>query len=767
MLPLGIQCGMRAIAAILAFSWCVGAPAQSVYRPAPAELADAYKRADALSADGRTFNLALNVTWVGDDALWYRRAEPQNRHSYVVAFLKAGTKAPLFDHEALAKALGGASERTVDAQAIPMTGVLVTDDLGAVEFTAFSKRWRWVRATAKLEALGAAPPPSDPAPEALPEEKPVYPWELSPTEAFQQGPRGGRSPDDKWVAEVREGVVMIRANAPDGPATKIELTNIAEVEWARSSKFLLAKKRLDGDRKEVFLVESSPRNAHRARLERRLYDQPGDQLDRYELFICNPETGATKKVDLDPILGGGQPWASPPRGRWLEGDRIALQFPDRGYQRYRVVIVNPDGTVFTQIDEKSPTFVDTTSTIYRPLTKSTDVIWRSERDGYGHLYLIDGTNGQVKRQLTKGSWVVRSVEHIDEDAGFAVISANGMRPGEDPYHIHYYRVPLAGGDPIPLTQGHGSHRAQFSPGNKRFVTTYSRVDAAPVHEVRDLDGKLILELEKADVSGLAELKIPKVEVFSSKGRDGTTDIWGVVVRPTTFDPTKKYPIIENIYAGPHDSHVPKTYFPIMRMQRLAELGFIVIQVDGMGTRNRGKKFHDVCWQNVADAGFPDRKLWIQALAKKYPYMDDSRVGIYGTSAGGQNAAGALLFHGDFYKVAVASCGCHDNRIDKYWWNEHWMGYPVGKHYDEQSNITQAGRLQGRLLLLVGEMDRNVPPESTLRFADALMRARKEFDLLVLPGMDHTDGGVYGERKRRDFFVRWLHGIEPPNWNAPR
>ncbi|MFO0910763.1 MAG: DUF885 family protein [Isosphaeraceae bacterium] len=255
------------------------------------------------------------------------------------------------------------------------------------------------------------------------------------------------------------------------------------------------------------------------------------------------------------------------------------------------------------------------------------------------------------------------------------------------------------------------------------------------------------------------------EVFKAKGRDGKTDIWGVVFRPSRLDPTKTYPVIESIYAGPHGSHVPKRFAAYRPTQALAELGFIVVQIDGMGTANRSKAFHDVCWQNLADAGFPDRIPWIRALAAKYPYVDADRVGIFGTSAGGQNAAGGVLFHPEFYKVAVAACGCHDNRMDKSSWNEQWMGYPAGAHYAENSNITHANKLVGKLLLIVGELDTNVPPESTYRLADALIKANKDFDLLVVPGMGHSDGGPYGERRRRDFFVRHLHHVEPPDRNA--
>ena len=223
-------------------------------------------------------------------------------------------------------------------------------------------------------------------------------------------------------------------------------------------------------------------------------------------------------------------------------------------------------------------------------------------------------------------------------------------------------------------------------------------------------------------------------------------------------------MIENIYAGPQDAFTPKRFMNYGEMQSMAELGFIVIQCDGMGTANRSKAFHDVCWKNLGDGGFADRILWIKALAAKYPYVDAERVGLFGTSAGGQNAAGAVLFHPEFYKAAVAAAGCHYNRVDKQWWNEQWMGYPVGPHYAAQSNVTNAYKLKGALLLIVGEADTNVPPESTYRMADALIKAGKNFDLLVVPGMGHSDGGPYGRKKKRDFFVKHLLGVDPPDRN---
>ena len=280
---------------------------------------------------------------------------------------------------------------------------------------------------------------------------------------------------------------------------------------------------------------------------------------------------------------------------------------------------------------------------------------------------------------------------------------------------------------------------------------------------RSSDGGLVCELERAELQALIATGWQLPERFVAKGRDETTDIHGIIWRPTTFDPGRQYPVIEYIYAGPHGAFVPKKFSPYHRIVgSLAELGFVVVQIDGMGTSGRSKAFHDVCWKNLADAGFPDRIRWIKALAEKYAYLDISRVGIFGGSAGGQSATRALLAHGDFYKVAVSDCGCHDNRMDKIWWNELWMGWPVGAHYEQQSNVTNAHKLQGRLLLIVGELDRNVDPASTMQVADALIKADRDFDLVIIPGAGHGAAETpYGKRRRRDFFVRHLLRVAPP------
>ncbi len=377
----------------------------------------------------------------------------------------------------------------------------------------------------------------------------------------------------------------------------------------------------------------------------------------------------------------------------------------------------------------------------------------------------------MKNPITKGEWVVRGGDRVDEEKRQVWFRAGGIRPEQDPYYVHFCRVNFDGAGLVILTEGDGTHEVQFSPDRRYLIDTYSRVDLPPVTELRRVeDGKLVCELERADWSELLATRWATrwqpPERFVAKGRDGKTDIFGVIFRPTNFDAGKKYPVIEQIYAGPQGSFVPKGFRPFYGPQAMAELGFILVQIDGMGTSNRSKAFHDVCCKNLADSGFPDRILWLKAAAEKYPCMDLSRVGIYGGSAGGQSATAALLQHPDFYKVAVSDCGCHDNRMDKIWWNELWMGWPVGPHYAEQSNVTNAHKLRGKLLLMVGEQDRNVDPASTMQVVNALVRAGKDFDLLVTPGAGHGSGeSPYGRRRRMDFFVRHLLGVEPPDRNA--
>jgi dipeptidyl aminopeptidase/acylaminoacyl peptidase len=360
---------------------------------------------------------------------------------------------------------------------------------------------------------------------------------------------------------------------------------------------------------------------------------------------------------------------------------------------------------------------------------------------------------------------VREVQRIDEEKNQIYFSANGMQPGEDPYLIRYYRINMDGTGLTCLTPAEGMHEAAFSANMKYLVDTYSTIDQAPVAVLRDASGQAVMELEKADISQLLAKGWKAPEVFVAKGRDNATDMWGLIYRPTHFDPSKKYPVIEYIYQGPGDQYVPKAFKPYnWYMTSLAELGFVVVMVDGMGTSFRSRTFENICYQNLQDAGLPDHIAWIKAAAQKYPYMDIDRVGIFGCSAGGQESTNALLLHPEFYKCAYSACGCHDNRMDKIWWNELWMGYPVGDAYKQASNVENAHLLQHPLMLVVGEMDDNVDPASTMQVVNALIKANKDFELVVIPGAHHTMGEDFGEHKRYDFFVKHLLGVNPPKWD---
>jgi dipeptidyl-peptidase-4 len=581
--------------------------------------------------------------------------------------------------------------------------------------------------------------------------------------------RSPQSPDGTWTAFVKEHNVFVRPTAggaefqlsQDGKADDA----YTQIQWAPDSQSLVAWRVEPGERKEVYLLESAPAGGGRAKLTTRPYALPGDKFSRHELNIFD----VARRRQLKPAVERFEHEWERPQLRWAgDGRQFFYAQAERGHQRFRVIAVaGATGAVRNLVDEKTETFIWTTHIemlglkLVNWLTNSDEMIYVSEQDGWRHLYLVDAPAGGIKHQITKGEWVVRGIDRIDEARRQIWFHAGGRNADQDPYFLHYYRINFDGSDLVALTAGNGHHSVQYSPDGRFLIDTWSRVDAPPVHELRrTADGKLVCRLEAADIAELQTSGWEAPEVFVARGRDGTTDIWGIISRPRDFDPKKKYPVIEYIYAGPQGAYVPKSFSGRRLFSALTDRGFVVVQMDGMGTAFRSKAFHDVCWKNLKDAGFPDRILWHQAVAAKYPWYDMSRVGIYGTSAGGQNAAGAVLFHPEFYRAAVANCGCHDNRMDKASWNEQWMGYPVGPHYAACSNVAQAHRLQGGLFLIVGELDSNVPPESTLRVADALIKANKEFELLVVPGENHGTRGAasaYVERRQQDFFGRQLSG----------
>ena len=514
----------------------------------------------------------------------------------------------------------------------------------------------------------------------------------------------------------------------------------------------------------VYYVESSPKDRLEPILHKQEYAKPGDSLNYRVPVIVELATG--RVVEPSTELFQHQYQVSAPR--WdADNEHVTFEFNERGHKTYRILELSAQtGQVRTLIEEKNDKYINYNRQRRIDLQDGKHIIWTSERDGRHHIYLYDRQKGQLVRQITKGEYYVRDIQYVDEKAGVIYFSACGMNKHEDPYLIHYYKIGLNGKGLVCLTPEEGTHNATFTDDMAYFIDRYSTVTTPPVTVLRSgKDGKILRTLETADITALEKAGWKAPEVFVAKGRDGKTDMWGLIQRPSNFDPNKKYPIIEYIYSGPGDQYVPKTFTPwLYYLQNMAELGFIVVQVDAMTTSFRTREFEEVCYKNLKDAGLPDRIAWIKAAAKKYPYMDIDRVGIYGCSAGGQNALAAVLWHGDFYKAAYAACGCHDNRMDKIWWNEQWMGYPVDSSYVECSNVENAYRLERPLMLVVGELDDNVDPASTMQVVNALQKANKDFELVVIPGAHHTMGENYGDHKRYDFFVRHLIGVEPPKWS---
>ena len=723
-------------------------------------LAD-YQRAAGLREKYRAAALNIPETphWMDGGRFWYRKSV-EGGHAFVMVTANTGAKEPAFDHAQLAAALTRLAGKAYTAVTLPFDTIAFSDQGKTIEVAANDYTWKCSLADYSCKKAGPAPPsrvrggaPQNRLARAQRENKPVA------------------SPDNKWEALIQNYTLYIRHKDKPGDGTMLSFDGSEDnyyasisIAWSPDSKKMAVYRIRPGYRREVHYVESSPKDQLQPKYTSIEYAKPGDVLDLEQpvLFLLDTkrEIAIANTLFPNPFSLSRPVW-------WKDSRAFTFEYNQRGHQAYRVIEVNAaTGRTRSIVDEESKTFFCYSGKKYRhDINDGKEIIWMSERDGWNHLYLYDGVTGKVKNQITRGNWVVRGVDYVDDEKRQVWFRASGMLPGKDPYFVNDYRINFDGSRLTALTHGDGTHTVTFSPDHKYYVDTWSRVDAAPISELHRTDDlEKVAELERGDIEGLLKAGWRAPEVFTAKGRDGKTDIWGVIFKPQNFDPSKKYPVVENIYAGPQDSFVPKAFSAYNQMQSMAEMGFIVVQIDGMGTSNRSKAFHDVCWKNLADAGFPDRILWHKAVAAKYPWYDISRVGIYGTSAGGQNALGGLLFHGDFYKAGVASCGCHDNRMDKIWWNEQWMGWPLGPEYIACSNMENAAKLKGNLLLMVGEMDTNVDPSSTMQVVNALIKAKKEFDLLVIPGANHTNGGPYGDRKRYDFFVHHLLGIEPPDWN---
>jgi len=781
---------------------------------------DDYRRAASVMQrlNGLTVNVAQTPTWVSPTRFWYRKTV-KDGNEFVVVDAATGEKRAAFDHARLATALGAATGAGYTPITLPFSEFTYVDrDDASIEVDASGSRWQCGLSQYQCTRVGPARATGGRGGGGggfggAPGEQPTASTACLPPNAADGAGRGGRgggagggrgasgpasaqtgciSPDGQSVAFIQNYNVAVRPIRPMGTSTagiggsggtpaftlltydgsEGDAYQQMSIRWSPDSRKLVAYRRRPGYNRLVHYVLSSPPDQLQPKDTSIFYRKPGDALDVSQPVLVDVATKRAVVVD-------NAQFANPyqiSQAAWRKDSRaFTFEYNQRGHQAYKIIEVNAtSGAARAVVDEETPTFFS-----YRPLNgnptdhgsnwrfdvdEGREVLWMSERDGWAHLYLFDGATGKVKNQVTKGEWIVRGVDSVDVANRQIYFRASGMTAGQDPYFVHYYRINFDGTGLVKYTQANGNHTVVWSPDHKYFADLYSRVDLPPVLELRLVSDMHVTPLEKGDATAQIATGWKPPEVFVSKARDGKTDIWGIIVRPLNFDPQKKYPVVEQIYAGPQGSFVPKTWGGGMALQSMAELGFVLVQIDGMGTNNRSKAFHDVAWRDLGDAGFPDRILWHKAVAAKYPWYDVSRVGLYGTSAGGQNAMGGLLFHPEFYKVAYANSGCHDNRMDKIWWNEQWMGWPLGPHYEASSNTVNAAKLQGHLMLVIGEFDTNVDPSSGYQVVNALIQAGKYFDLLVVPNGGHGAGGQYAARKRNDFFVQWLLGVQPPNWN---
>ena len=693
--------------------------------------------------------------WVDQtSAFWYVRQTEKGKE-YVKVDAASKKRTALFDQQKMASALTEKAGREINAYNLPLQNCRLNISLDTLRFQLDGKFWAYSIKNNRLLDEGA-----------IPSRGKERHW-MEVDDEKEGSPV--TSPDGKWTAFIKNDNVYVREVAT-GKEKQLSqdgtLSNYysSYIQWSPDSKSVVSCRIRPVEKRYVYYVESSPADQAQPKLHKQEYAKPGDEL-RFKV-PCIFEVESGRRLIPSTELFSHQYELSGPMWN-ADSKAITFEYNERGHKVYRVLEISAvDGSVRTLIEEKEEKYVNYPRIYRNYLSDGKRIIWSSERDNYNHLYLYDRATGKPLNQITKGEWYVRGVQHVDEANEVIYFSANGMKKGEDPYLIHYYKINFDGSNLVELTPEEGMHQCWYSSDYKYLVDVYSKVDQAPIAVLRDAkNGKIRMQLDKADISALLANGWKAPEVFSAKGRDGKTDMWGVIYRPSNFDPSKKYPVIEYIYSGPGDQYVPKTFSSYnWWMTSLAELGFIVVQVDGMTTSFRSKEFEEVCYKNLKDAGLPDHIAWIKAAAQKYPYMDIDRVGIFGCSAGGQESTGAVLFHPEFYKAAYSACGCHDNRMDKIWWNELWMGYPVDESYSACSNVDNAHLLSRPLMLVVGELDDNVDPASTMQVANALIKANKDFELVVIPGAHHTMGEDFGEHKRYDFFVRHLMGVTPPSWD---
>lgn len=717
----------------------------------------------------------VRPNWMPNDQFWYLSTSA-GKSSFILVDPAKKTKAAAFDHQKLADALSSASGTKYEANKLPFQSIDFSADGKSIAFTVAGKKWKYDLQAGKITTDDSAGNTggSDRQGRAA---------------GGNRGFGGGIevvSPDGKKAVFIKDWNLWIKDIATN-KQTQLTTDGIKDfgyatdnagwksseraiVRWSPDSKKIATFQQDQRNVGDMYLVTT---NVGKPTLRAWKYPLPGDkEVAMLHRVIIDVESGKVVRLQVpadphrsslsDDITSGGSladvDWNE-------EATQLAFLSTSRDHKQSKLRIADAaTGAVREVFEEVVATqFESGRGAInWRYLANSNEIIWYSERDDWGHLYLYDATTGKLKNQITKGNWVVSRLIKVDEKNRVLYFTATGHQ--SNPYFSELYKIGFDGKNLTLLTPGEGTHQASFSPSGNYIIDTYSKPDVPPVTQLCDLNGKLITTLEKADVSRLVATGWKPPIPFTVKAHDGKTAIYGLAFTPTKMDPNKKYPVIDYIYPGPQGGSVGNWGFTASRgdHQALAELGFIVVMVEGTSNPNRSKSYHDMNYGNMGENTLPDQITTIRQLSQRYP-IDTNRVGIWGHSGGGFATAAAMFRYPDFFKVGISESGNHDNRNYEDDWGERYNGLVENSDYEAQANQNFAKNLKGKLMLAHGMMDNNVPPYNTLLVVEALEKANKSFDLVLFPNSAHGYGqyGPYMMRRRWDYFVRHLLGVEPP------
>jgi dipeptidyl-peptidase 4 len=759
----------RPLLALAALSMAVAATAPLAAQSRAAVSVADYTRAESF-LNYNTLPLVANgpvrATWLPGDRFWYRNQTAAGAEFILVDAPKA-TRAPAFNHAAVAKALTAAMGKPVSAARLPFQQITLAADLQSFSFDTDVTRWT-------CDVRGAACTSAD-RPKTV--------------------PNSVRSPDGKLAAFIRDHNLWVhdlatgaeRALTTDGVKDYGYATDNAGwrfsdrpvVVWSADSKKIATFQQDQRKTGEMYLVNTVvghptllawkyplPGDEHVTMIERVIIEVDGPRVIRLQM-----PPDQHRSTICDDVICGGE-WVDV---QWHpDGSQLSFVSTSRNHQQANLRVANAaTGAIREVLEEKAETFLESGNgrVNWRALPGSNEAIWFSQRENWGHLYLHDLQTGTLKHPITSGEGNVTQLLRVDEATRTVYFQGVGRERGRDPYFRHFYRAAMDGTRAELLTPENADHDISLSPTGNYFVDNYSTPDVPSTAVLRDASGKVVLALEKMDISRLLATGWKPPMPITVKDRGGVGDLYGLLYRPTNFDPARKYPIINRIYPGPQTGSVGSRQFSAARAdsQALAELGFIVVEIDGMGTPWRSKRFHAAYYGNMGDNTLPDQVAGMKELASRYPWIDIERAGIYGHSGGGFATAAAMFRYPDFFKVGVSQAGNHDNRVYEDDWAEKWQGLleknPDGTtNYDNQANQLVAHQLKGKLLLAHGSMDANVPYYSTLLVVDALIKANKDFDLIIFPNRGHGFGNEpYMIRRRWDYFVKHLLGVEPPGY----